>query len=179
MRSAHGQRKQAQNLFNLKESNSPYFHWGLSRFTPKAAKSPPFDPSNENMCDYLYSCFFPALLISFDRIHFRVMAHTVQLSNSEEDFVICAFAGANAKFSWNMTNDKNPNPKSTHINLINPADTLQKVLDIRCNIERCEANPHLMGNKYLRRVRASCATWSDDRSGSNTLWNTEKYYDTV
>ena len=58
---------------------------------------------------------------------------------------------------------------------------MQKVLDKSCNIERCEANPHLMGNKYLRRVRASCATWSDDRSGSNTLWNTvkTKYYDTL
>ena len=53
----------------------------------------------------------------------------MELSNSKEGFVICAFAGANAKFSCNMTNDKNPNPKSTHINLINPADTLQKVLD--------------------------------------------------
>ena len=95
--------QQAQILFNLKDSKCPYFHWALSRSPLKVAKSPP--PLS---ILWMRTCAIICTAAFFWRFWILLTEYTSekwQVSNSEEDFVIYAFAGASVKFSWNMTND--------------------------------------------------------------------------
>ena len=109
MRSAHGQRQQAQILFNLKESKFPLFSLSSVQLHPKSGQIPPHPHPLSIL--WIRTCAIICTAAFFWRFWILLTEytseswHTVQVSNSEENFVICAFAGASVKFSWNMTDD--------------------------------------------------------------------------